>query len=129
MKKVVHNGSRLVPKSGLQHNMPVSLRNGDLRLLITLFLTALFVPLLAFAAGYGALSSKVASISDIYATKLEVEQLNGDIKGIKIILQNSPWYTPEVKRQVDDLQRKIDERNRRADPGYSSSQKDNTPPG
>ena len=108
--------------------MPVSLRNGDLRLLITLFVTALLVPLLATAYGYGKLSNGVESIEKNYATKLELEKLNGDIKGIKIILQNTPWYTPEIKRQVEDLQRDIDERNRRQ-PGYSSTQKENTPSG
>lgn len=107
--------------------MPVSLKNGDLRLLITLFLTALFVPLLAFAAGYGALSESVKSIEKNYATKLELEQLNGDVKGIKIILQNSPWYTPEVKRQIDDLQRQINERIKRSAIGHSDTEKENSP--
>jgi hypothetical protein len=86
--------------------MPVSLRNGDLRLLITLFVTALLVPLLATAYSYGSLSERVRSS----ATKTEVERLRGDIGSILIILQNSPYYTSEVKRQVNILQRQIDER-------------------
>ena len=109
--------------------MPVSLRNGDLRLLITLFLTALFVPLLAFAAGYGALYSRVESIDKYYATKVEVEQLKGDIKGMKIILENTPWYTPEVKRQIEESQRRSEYEWNRRQPGYSSTKEKDVSPG
>lgn len=106
-----------------------TLTNGALKLVITLFMGSLLIPLLVFAAGYGALSKEVEKNKEIYATKVEVEQLRGDIKLVRLYLENSPWITPEIEKKADVLQRQIDERNRQLSFGYSGPGEKNTTAG
>jgi hypothetical protein len=113
--------------------MKLPFENGGLKFIISLFLTSLFVPLLLASYWYGRLSDHVDSMQiDLqrnYATKLELEKLNGNISNIKVILEHAPWYDSHVRSEVDVLQRALDERLKRRAAGYADSTKESPPPG
>jgi hypothetical protein len=108
--------------------MALPFNNGGLKFILSLFLTSLLVPLLAAAIGYGSLLGKMESIEKIYATEVELEYLRGDVKVIRSIIENSSLVTPEIRNTVNDLQRQINERNRRLALGYPGTNEKNTSP-